>query len=49
MGKTCDTCGRSYKCDIYARYVINSKENRSFLICDRYMASEKGKTKNESN
>ncbi len=49
MGKTCDTCGRSYKCDIYARYVINSKENRSFLICDRYMASEKGKTKNENN
>lgn len=49
MGKTCDTCGRSYKCDIYVRYVVNSKENRSFLICDRYMASEKGKTKNENN
>lgn len=30
MVKTCETCGRSYKCDIYARYVVNSKENRSF-------------------
>lgn len=49
MKKTCDTCDRSYKCDIYAHYVVNSKENRSFLICDRYMASEKGKPKNENN
>lgn len=49
MVKTCETCGRSHKCDIYARYVVNSKENRSFLISDRYMASEEGNAKNENN
>lgn len=49
MVKTCETRGRSHKCDIYARYVVNSKENRTFLSCDRYMASEEGNAKNENN
>lgn len=48
LKKNCNTCEKTSKCDIYARYVTNAKEPRSFIECDRFVPC-KGEKKNAKN
>lgn len=48
LKKNCNTCEKTSKCDIYARYVTNAKEPRSFKECDRFVPC-KGEKKNAKN